>query len=58
MNVYDRNMNLVSSITYLGPNNTCGYIEHNFSTNGEMDYIVIGFSVPLTSGSLETSFEW
>ena len=58
MAIYDEDMNLISTITYLDPSNTSGYIEHTFSFLWDMYYLVISFTDPLVSGTVETSFEW
>ncbi|MGI6770348.1 MAG: leucine-rich repeat domain-containing protein [Bacilli bacterium] len=58
MAIYDEDMNLISTITYLDPSNTSGYIENTFSSLWDMYYLVISFTDPTVSGTIETSFMW
>ena len=56
MAIYDEDMNLISTITYLDPSNTSGYIVNTFSSLWDMYYLVLSFTDPTVSGTSETSF--
>lgn len=58
MAIYDEDMNLISTITYLDPSNTSGYIVNTFSSLWDMYYLVLSFTDPTVSGTIETSFMW